>query len=54
MTKAYLLISLALLVAILFGAMMFTDVGMQLADVSWNSLPTFNWTAGGSGGAWTG
>lgn len=53
MTKAYVIVSLALLVAILFGAMVFTDAGMQLADVSWNSLPSFftagqTWTGGGS------
>jgi hypothetical protein len=45
MTKIYLLVSLALLVAVLFGAMVFADGGMQLVDVSWNSLPTLNWTA---------
>lgn len=50
MTKAYVIISLALLVAILFGAMAFADGGLQLADVSWNSMPTFNWTAPGTWG----
>jgi hypothetical protein len=48
MTKIYLLVSLALLVAVLFGAMVFADGGMQLVDVSWNSLPTLNWTANGN------
>lgn len=48
MTKVYLLVSLALLVAVLFCAMIFTDAGLQLADVSWNSLPTLNWTATGT------
>ncbi len=52
MTKVYVLVSLALLVAVLFGAVAFTDAGMQLADVSWNSLPTLNWTAGSP--SWTG
>ncbi|MCB0063551.1 MAG: hypothetical protein KDE19_15620 [Caldilineaceae bacterium] len=46
MTKTYLLVSFALLVAVLFAAMMFADGGSQLADVSWNSLPTLHWTAG--------
>ena len=52
MTKAYLLVSLALLIAVLFGALIFADAGLQLADVSWNSLQTFHWTAGGQ--TWTG
>lgn len=52
MTKVYLLVSLALLLAVIFGAMVFTDAGMQLVDVSWNSLPTLNWTA--TGQAWGG
>lgn len=52
MTKIYLVLSAALLVAMLFGSMIVADGGMQLADVSWNSLPTLNWTAGGH--AWGG
>lgn len=48
MTKTYLLVSLALLVAVLFGAMIMAHGGVQLADVSWNSLPTLHWTAGGT------
>lgn len=51
MTKIYLVLSAALLVAMLFGSMIFAE-GMQLADVSWNSLPTLNWVAGG--GEWHG
>lgn len=46
MTKIYLIVSLALLAAVLFGAMIFADGGAQLVDVSWNSLPTLHWTAG--------
>jgi hypothetical protein len=46
MTKIYLLVSLALLVAVLFGAMIVAQGDLQLVDVSWNSLPTLNWTAG--------
>jgi len=45
MTKVYLLVSLALLAAVLFGATIFADGGLQLVDVSWNSLPTLNWMA---------
>ena len=52
MTKIYVLVSAALLVALLFGSMIFTEAGAQLVDVSWNSLPTLNWTAGG--GTWGG
>ncbi|MEZ4682451.1 MAG: hypothetical protein R2932_50420 [Caldilineaceae bacterium] len=33
--------------ALIFGAAVFADGGMQLADVSWNSLPTMHWTAAG-------
>lgn len=52
MTKLYVMISAALLVAMLFGSMIFAEGGAQLVDVSWNSLPTLNWTAGGN--AWDG
>lgn len=45
MTKIYLLVSLALLVAVIVGALVFADAGLQLVDVSWNSLPTLHWTA---------
>lgn len=46
MTKVYVIVSLALLVALIVGAMAFADGGLQLADVSWNSMPTLNWMAG--------
>lgn len=52
MTKLYVLVSAALLVALLFGSMVFAEGGAQLVDVSWNSLPTLNWTAGSP--SWTG
>ena len=52
MTKIYLLVSLALLAAVIFGATLFADGGSQLVDVSWNSLPTLHWTAGGQ--TWNG
>mgnify|MGYP001363877259 CR=1 FL=1 len=42
MTKLYLLVSLALLVAIIVGALVFADAGLHLVDVSWNS----HWMAG--------
>jgi len=45
MTKIYLVLSAALLVAMLFGSMIFAQ-SAELASVSWNSLPTLNWTAG--------
>lgn len=46
MTKTYLLVSLAILAVVVLSAMVFADAGLQLADVSWNSLPTLDWTAG--------
>ncbi len=48
MTKIYLIVSLALLAAVLFGATIFADGGSKLVDVSWNSLPTLHWTADGT------
>lgn len=50
MTKTYMIVSLALLIVVLFAAVAFADGGLQLADVSWNSLPTLNWTAEGAWG----
>jgi hypothetical protein len=52
MTKVYVVISAALLVAMLFGSMIFAEGGAKLTNVSWNSLPTLNWTADGK--AWNG
>ena len=48
MTKIYLIVSLILLAAVLFGATIFADGGLQLVDVSWNS----HWMAGPT--AWGG